>query len=122
MPLLVGKETLDTPSSDGTCVYPAKALGGSPIKSPNIYINKKQVEFYTSTTLPENVEGVKINPLSPLPCQPGNRVIVANVNQSVYFNKQLPAVQGDKAQLLGSDRPLTAPFLSSNVIIANKAN
>jgi len=120
MPFLVGKETVDTPSSDATCVYPAKALGGSPIKSPNVYIDKKQVEFYTSTTIPDNVEGVKINPLSPLPCQPGNRVIVPSVNTSVYINKQLPAVQGDKAQLLGSDRPLLAPFLSSKVILATR--
>ena len=121
MPLLVTPETIDTVSSDGTCIYEAAPLGGSPIASPNIKINKQQVKFYTSSTVPEPVTGVKINPLSPLPCQPGNRVIVASVNTTVFFNKQLPAVQGDKAQMLGTDRPLTVPFGNPTVVIGSRS-
>ena len=121
MPLLVTPETLDTASSDGTCLYEAAPLGGSPIVATNIKINRQQVEFYTSSTVPEPVTGVKINPLSPLPCQPGNRVIVASVNTNVFFNRQLPAVQGDKAQLLGTDRLLTAPFGDPTVVIGSRS-
>jgi len=120
MPLLVTKETLDTPSSDGTCLYPAKALGGQAIKSPGIYINKQPAEYYVTGTTADNVEGQKINPLSPLPCQPGTRVIQASVNTSVFFDKKLPAVQGDKAQLIGTDRPLTVPFGDPTVIIGSR--
>lgn len=121
MPQIVTPQTLDTQSTDGTCTYPPKPLGGAPVVSPNVYIDKKQVEFYTTETVPDPVEGVKINPLSPLPCQPGNRVIVANVNKTVFINKKLPAVQGDKAQLLGTDRLLTAPFGPATVVFASKA-
>jgi hypothetical protein len=122
MPQIVTPQTSDTASTDGTCTYPPKPLGGAPIVSPNVYIGKKQVEFYTSSTVPSTVEGVKINPLSPLPCQPGTRVIVPGINKTVYINKQLPAVQGDKAQLLGIDRLLTAPFGPASVVFASKGN
>jgi len=120
MPLLVTKQTVDTVSSDGTCTYPAKPLGGSPFRSPGIYINKQAVEYYITGSFAENVEGVKINPLSPLPCQPGVRQIQATVNTNVYFDRFLPAVQGDKAQLIGTDRPLTAPFGDPTVIIGSR--
>lgn len=120
MPLLVTKETIDTVSSDGTCIYEAQALGGSPFRSPGIYINKKAAEYYITGSFASNVTGTKINPLSPLPCQPGVRQIQATVNQSVFFDKFLPAVQGDKAQMLGTDRPLTAPFGDPTVIIGSR--
>lgn len=121
MPLLVVPETIDTYSTDGTCAYAATPLGGAPIASPNITIGGVPVKFYTSSTVPSSVTGVKINPLSPLPCQPGTRVIVPSVNTTVFFNKQLPAVEGDKAQLLGTDRPLTAPFGNPKVVIGSRS-
>ena len=118
MAFLVGPDTVDTISTDVLCAYPAKELGGSPVVSPNIFINEEQVEFYTTSTLPDPTEGVPLpTNVIPLPCQPGNRVIVANVNTSVFFNGQLPAVQGDKAQLLGTDRPLVGPFYYEDVHI-----
>ena len=62
--------------------------------------------------------GQKINPLSPLPCQPGTRTIVAQTNTSVFFNGKLPAVTGDKTQMLfGSPRILTGPYKAVNIII-----
>ena len=121
MPLLVVPETVDTASSDGTCLYPAAALGGAPVTSANISIGRQPVKFYTSSTVPESVTGQKINPLSPLPCQPGTRVIVPNINTTVFFNRQLPAVQGDKAQLIGTDRPLTGPFGDPTVVIGSRS-
>ena len=37
--------TVDTASTDGNCTYPAAALGGQPIVSPNITIGGQQVQF-----------------------------------------------------------------------------
>ena len=117
MAFLVGPDTVDTVSTDVLCSYPPEPLGGSPITA-NIFINGEAVRFYTTATIPDPVQGVPLpSNVIPLPCQPGNRVIVANVNTSVYFNGQLPAVQGDKAQLLGTDRPLVGPFYYEDVHI-----
>ena len=121
MPLLVIPETVDTFSTDALCRYDAKALGGSPIESPNVKIDKKNVKFYTSETAPEPVKGEPLpTNVIPLPCQPGNRVIVPSINKTVFINKKLPAVQGDKAQLLGTDRPLVGPFGSGTVVFNTK--
>jgi hypothetical protein len=65
------------------------------------------------------VNGVKINPLSPLPCQPGTRILKPLVNTSVFINGQLPAVTGDEAALLGSPRPLTGPFQHPTIVIGS---
>ena len=118
MPNLVGTDTFDTLNDDGTCIYPAKALGGTPNRSANIRINQQVCEFYDVTSPLDPVEGQKINPLSPLPCQPGTRTIVAQTNTSVFFNGKLPAVTGDKTQMLfGSPRILTGPYKAVNIII-----
>ena len=37
MPFVAGKNTFDTPNTDGNCIYPAKPLGGEPHKSSNVY-------------------------------------------------------------------------------------
>ena len=68
-----------------------------------------------------DVVGVKINPLSPLPCQPGTRILRPNVNKTVFINGQLPAVTGDEAQLIigGSPRPLTGPFQHPKILIGS---
>ena len=121
MSQLVIPETIDTTSTDGNCVYAAAALYGAPIVSPNITIGGTQAQFYTSTTVPATVVGTKVNPLLPAPCQPGVRVIVPSNNTTVFFNRQLPAVAGDKAQLFGTDRPLVGPFGPSTVLIGSKS-
>ena len=121
MSQLVIPETVDTASTEGNCLYPAAPLEGSPIVSPNIKINNQQVKFYTASTPPANVEGVKVNPVIPLPCQPGIRVIVPQNNTSVFFNQQLPAVIGDKAEMLGTPRPLVGPYGPSTVLIGSKS-
>ena len=121
MAQLVIPETVDTPSTEGNCLYPAEPLQGSPIVSPNITIGGQQVKFYTSSTPPATVTGVKVNPLIPAPCQPGIRVIVPSNNTTVFFNRQLPAVVGDKAQMVGTDRPLVGPYGPSTVLIGSKS-
>jgi len=119
---LVIPETVDTGHTDGNCVYPPKALGGSPIESPNIKIDKKQAKFYTGATPPENVEGTKVNPLIPAPCVPGQRVLIPKNNTNVFFNGQLPIVVGDVCQTLtGIERPLVGPFGPSTVVIGTKS-
>ena len=120
MPLLVIPTTVDTLSTDANCLYPAAPLGGSPVVSPNVQIGGKAVEFYTSSTVPDSVTGEKINPLIPLPCQPGIRVIKPLINKTVFINKQLPAVQGDEAAMLGTPRPLTVPFGNPTVVFNSR--
>ncbi len=119
MAQLVIPTTVDTSSTDGNCVYPAAALGGSPVVSPNITIGGQQVQFYTSATVPATVVGQKVNPLIPAPCQPGVRVIVPSNNTTVFFNGQLPAVAGDLAQMAGTNRPLVGPYGPSTVLIGS---
>lgn len=121
MAQLVIPTTVDTQSVDGNCTYPAKALGGSPIVAPTILIGGQPVQFYTSATVPATVEGIKINPLIPAPCIPGVRAIVPSNNTSVFFNNQLPAVVGDKAQMVGTDRPLIGPYGPSTVLIGSSS-
>lgn len=121
MSQLVIPETVDTPSTEGNCLYPAAPLGGSPIESPNIKINNQQVKFYTAATPVADVAGVKVNPLIPAPCQPGIRLLVPQNNTNVFFNSQLPIVLGDKAEMLGTPRPLVGPYGPSTVLIGSKS-
>ena len=118
MPNIASSDCLDTSSTDANCLYPAKALGGSPHTSPNVYFEGEAVEYYDSTSRPDNVDGIKINPLIPAPCQPGIRTIVCNVNTTVFINGRLPAVTGDLAQFPGTNRPLTGPFNYLTIDIA----
>ena len=120
MPNFVGKETIDTVSTDANCVYPASPLGGSPNISPNVLVNGEPLEYYTSTSVIGTVAGVKINPLIPLPCQPGIRVVTPTVNTTVLVNGQLPAVTGDQAAMLGTPRPLTGPFQHVKILIGTQ--
>jgi len=119
MPNLVGEDTVDTANTDGNCIYPAKKLGGSPTTSPNIKINGQSLKSYDSTSRPSDVDGTKVNPLIPLPCQPGTRVITPTVNKTVFMNGRLPAVTGDQAALLGTPRALTGPYQHVNIIIGS---
>lgn len=120
MPNIVGTETVDTSSTDGNCLYPAKALGGEPTISSNVLFEGEEVEYYQSTDIPESVDGVKINPLIPAPCQPGNRRINPTVNTTVFINGKLFAVSGDEASLITgatTPRPLTGPYKYPTIII-----
>tara|TARA_B100000519_G_C14170966_1_gene403888 strand:- start:49 stop:414 length:366 start_codon:yes stop_codon:yes gene_type:complete len=119
MPNLAGRNTLDTTNTDGNCRYDAKALGGNPTRSPNVRIAGSLLETYDSTSILDNVIPKKINPLIPLPCQPGVRTIVSTVNTSVSINGKFPAVTGDQTSLGGTPRPLTGPFQHANIIIGS---
>lgn len=124
MPNLVGPETVDTSSTDANCLYPAAPLGGTPYAT-KVYADGKPIEIYDNLSKPASIAGQKINPLIPLPCQPGERIIRPTINKTVFFNGRLPAVTGDEAQLvLGSTpRPLTGPYQHPKIIIgSNLAN
>ena len=117
---LVIPTTVDTGHTDVNCLYPPKALGGSPIQSPNVKIDKKQVEFYTAATPPEDVDGTPI--VGIVPCVLGQRVLVPKTNTNVFINGQLPVVTGDVCQsVTGFERPLVGPFGPSTVVIGTKS-
>ena len=123
MPNLASIETVDTPSSDGTCTYAAAPIGGSGV-STKVMVGNQPLKIIAGAPTPyscDSVTGVKINPLSPLPCQPGTRIIRPSVNTTVFINGQLPAVTGDEAQLVigGSPRPLTGPFQHPTIVIGS---
>ena len=123
MPNLASVETVDTPSTDGTCTYAAAPIGGTPVPT-TVMAGNQPLKIIAGAPVPypcADVVGVKINPLSPLPCQPGTRTIRPTVNTTVIINGQLPAVTGDEAQLLigGSPRPLTGPFQHPTIVIGS---
>ena len=120
MPNFVGRETVDTASTDANCLYPAAPLGGAPNVSPNVIVNGEKLEYYTTNSVIDPVTAVKINPLIPLPCQPGVRVVTPTVNTTVLINGQLPAVTGDQAALIGTPRALTGPFQHVNILIGTQ--
>ena len=117
---LVIPTTLDTPHTDVNCLYPAKALGGSPIQSPNVQIERQQVEFYTPATPPDNVDGQPL--VGVTACDPGQRVLIGRTNTNVFINGQLPIVTGDTCKMLLTqiERPLVGPFGPSSVIIGSR--
>ncbi len=125
---LIGPDAEDSPNTDGNCVYPAKALGGEPTKSPNIKINNQEVKTYDFTsTLDTVTEHTKINPFIPLPCIDGKRKILEDspkTNESVYFNGKLPAVMGDSVTIITSTGPsfrlLTGPTQFDTIKIGTR--
>ena len=123
MPNLASVETIDTVSSDGTCIYNPAPIGGTPVPT-TVMVGNQPLKIIAGAPVPyacADVTGVKINPLSPLPCQPGTRIIRPTVNTTVLINGQLPAVTGDEAQLVigGSPRPLTGPFQHPTIVIGS---
>ena len=62
MPNFVGKETIDTVSTDANCVYPASPLGGVPNISPNVLVNGK----------PDSALGGPVSPLQIYICAGGS--------------------------------------------------
>ena len=119
MPQIASSNCIDTANTDGNCIYPAKPLGGEPHVSSNVIFENEEVEFYDSTSEIDDVEGVKVNPLIPLPCQPGVRVVTPVVNTSVLINGKFPAVTGDEAKIGGTPRPLTGPFNYDSIQLIN---
>ncbi len=125
---LIGPDAIDSPNTDGNCVYPAKALGGEPTKSPNIKINNQEVKTYDFTSSLDPVDNpTKINPFIPLPCIVGNRKILEQsprTNESVYFNGKLPAVMGDSVTIVTSTgasfRLLTGPTQFDTIKIGTR--
>tara|TARA_B100002052_G_scaffold116643_1_gene107313 strand:+ start:682 stop:1089 length:408 start_codon:yes stop_codon:yes gene_type:complete len=125
---LIGPDAEDSPNTDGNCVYPAKALGGEPTKSPNIKINNQEVKTYDFTSSLDTVtEHTKVNPFIPLPCIDGKRKILEDspkTNESVYFNGKLPAVMGDSVTIITSTGPsfrlLTGPTQFDTIKIGTR--
>ena len=125
MPNIVGPDCVDTPSTEGNCLYPAEALGGAPYRSPNVQMEGENVEIYNSLNFPADVVGEKINPAIPIPCLPGKRRIEPIFNDSVLINNQLFAVTGDEADLIisgvSTPRTLTGPFKYPTIVIGSNA-
>jgi len=125
MPLIIGPKTIDSPSINGPCLFPAKEVS-SPFKSVNVFLNKKQLEFIHNAIPPDNIAGVPNNPLIPCipPLTPALRKVITTVNKTVFINKLAPAVQGDATELLsvpGTKRIFVAPFQHPNIFVANSA-
>ena len=115
---LVGPDTTDIISIDGNCIYPPQVLGAGIVTSPNVYVNGEPLRYSHAAMAPTPVPGIKINPLIPLPCQPGIRVSINRNNNDVAVNGLFPLVLGDLCQLLGTDRPFVAPFFPGNVFFS----
>ena len=121
MAFLASPLTIDTTSSDGNCIYNAAPIGGTALPT-TIVANKAPLNVVAASPVQfpcAPVAAVKVNPLIPLPCQPGIRILKPTVNTTVIINGRLAAVTGDEAQLLlgGSPRPLTGPFIHPNILI-----
>ena len=70
MPNLASVETIDTVSSDGTCIYNPAPIGGTPVPT-TVMVGNQPLKIIAGAPVPyacADVAGVKINPLSPLPC------------------------------------------------------
>ena len=115
--LLVGKFTIDSPSIDGNCRYSEQSLLGVPTLSPNVYVDGKPLETYDETSVPSPVVGIKLNPLVPIPCQPGVRKVLNISNTTVFINGKRPAISQDKVQLGSMSRDLQTPWISDRIRI-----
>jgi hypothetical protein len=125
MPLIIGPKTIDSPSINGPCLFPAKEVSSS-FKSVNVFLNKKRLEFIHSLLPPDTVSGVSWIPTIPCipPLTPALRKVITTVNKTVFVNKLAPAVQGDATELLsvpGTKRIFVAPFQHPNIFVANSA-
>ena len=126
---LVSEDTVDVVSTDGNCIYNAAPIGGEPIET-SVVIDDEPLKMVSGTALEpyecDEVSGVKVNPLVPLPCAPGERKIFSVVNTTVFIDDKLPAVTGDTAQLvienvpIGTPRTLTGPFIHPTIKIGTQ--
>ena len=68
MAYLASTETVDTVSSDGTCVYGAEALGGTPVET-TVKVNNETLEiiagtpFYECDDISDIIEGQSVTVL-----------------------------------------------------------
>lgn len=121
-PNLAGIASVDSPSNNGTCLYPALPLTTGPYPAVGIYVNKAPLLFYHNACVPDVIVGVPNNPLIPclIPVTP--RKIITKTNTTVFFNKFNPAViPGDVTEALSTERPLVGPVQHPNLFIASKA-
>ena len=117
MPNLASKDTVDTLSSDGTCIYNAAPIGGNAV-STSVEVGNQPLKIIAGTPYQcDTVPGAP-NP----PCQPSARTIQPTVNTTVFIDGKLPAVTGDETQLTvgGSPRPLTGPFQHASILIGSR--
>ena len=119
MPYLASTETLDEASVDGNCIYFPQALGVGFKASPDVFFEGQPVKYYYNGSQPTPVNGLKLNPLIPLPCLPGNRTVVTTTNTTVFINGELFAVQGDVCVMSGMTRKLLAPFAAPTIQIGS---
>ena len=127
-PFLASVETVDTVSTDGAnCIYPAAPLGGAPLLT-TVGSGGSPISIITPAHVPTPIAPVKVNPLNPIPCNPGTRSMKVGSNTTVYFNGQLPCVAsapplgGDETLVAGAattPRPLTGPFQCPTIIIGS---
>lgn len=121
-PNLVGPASVDSPSTSGTCLYPAKPLTAGAFSAIGIFVNKAPLLFYHDACLPDTVEGVPNNPLIPCVVPVTPRKLVSKKNTSVFFNKFRPLVApGDVTIALSNERPIVGPIQHPNLYIAQKA-
>ena len=123
MPLLIGPVTIDSPSLNGPCLYPAKPIT-SPFSSVNVFFNKTPLKFVHALLPPDTVTGVPNNQLVPCIIPVALRQVVTTINKTVFVNRFAPAVQGDATELLsfpGTKRVFVAPFQHPNIFVANTA-
>ena len=115
MPALAIPTTMDTISTNATCIFEPQPLNGTPVKA-GIFMDKKPTPFFAEGTPVTPVPGVPTLPI--VPCidpTGGFRIVKTKINKSIYIQKLKPALQGDEAFIAGSPRPLTAPFAPSSV-------
>ena len=63
MPLLVTPATVDTPSTNATCLFAAAPIAGTPITA-GLFMDKQIVKYYAAGTPVANVPGV-VQPPAP---------------------------------------------------------
>ena len=130
-PFLASAETVDTLSTDGAnCIYPAAPLGGVPTPT-TVHSGGNPISIIGPAHVPTPITPVKVNPLNPVPCNPGTRTMKVGGNTTVFFNGQLPCVAslpplgGDETLVAGAattPRPLTGPFQCPTIIIGSNVS
>lgn len=142
---IAGPQTIDTVSQDPCFVYAPTPLGGTPITSPTVKVNKTELLYYPSGGVPAAMSDVAGTLRAPVPpCPPvgflPRKVITPYQNKTVFIEKKLVAVEGDAVTAppavnvggipapLGTepaiyalnDRPLTIGGQHPNILIGVK--
>lgn len=141
---IAGPGTIDTISTTGCHTFPPTAIGGTPIISATVRVNKTALQYYPSNA-PVNLTDINgtLTGIVP-PCPPvfllARKLITPYQNKTVFIEKKLVAVEGDavtappavntggiptpKGVEPGTyalnDRPLTILGQHSNILIGVK--